>query len=894
MKKRNQWKFVVLSFTLLVTMTTFLSFKVQAQPHSSYWHVNELLEWTPESDPDAVYNKGTIPLAQREVGLKVNNHATVKNQVMALSTMYKHTSGAPSQGDDEFDVYTFSYWQYIDKLIMWGGSAGEGTIVAPSSDTINGAHKNGVEVYGTVFFPPGVYGGKVEWIKEFLVKNEEGEFPVADKLIEVAEYYGFEGWFLNQETGGTSKEDAENMQAFIKYCNQVDPSFKIIWYDSMTKDGYVWWQDELNQNNGYFMKDEEGNKVSDSIFLDFGWGESKMVSSHNYAKGIDVDPYMVFSGIEMGSRRGVPDWYIKSSLDAIHGNGDEPRTSLGIFCQSESYKTSDTDYDQFMEREDRFWSGDYVNPSKTGGDWPGIAHYFAAKTAITSYPFVTNFNMGNGHQFFVEGEVKNPNPWHNRSLQDILPTWRWLRESEGQPLEVGFDYEDAYTGGSSLKISGNLNKENTTHVKLYKTHLPIGSRSPEFNIVFKSNQKNDQMEIGLTFASDPEKVVFRKVKTSWKDKWSDYDFHIRGHKGDTLIGISLRFSSEEDAENYQMNIGEISIHKGNELLPDLDDFEIKKASFRDDIYANLEVTWEKNSDVSYYEIYRVLPGLKTEMIGATVSNHYYVQEFKRRGAEKKTTIKVVPVSKTRSRGIPEYESFKWPDYPLPVADFKVSTTFATTTQVVTLTSLSSEVTESVKWSVTNDKDEEVFTSNEKVAEVTFTVGGTYNVALTARNSEGEDTKTLKDLILINDGQVTVSNLALGKLATGDHQVHSGEGFGKAVDGSASTKWCATGDAPHFIQVDLGNEYTLYKFILKHAEEGGESPAWNTYDYQILLSDDGETWMEVVNIEGNTEGVTEHAIKHVKGRYVKLHVTKPTSGGDTAVRLYELEAWGYEQ
>ncbi|MFR4547971.1 MAG: endo-beta-N-acetylglucosaminidase [Bifidobacterium breve] len=84
--------------------------------------------------------------------------------------------------------------------MYWGGSSGEGIIVPPSPDVTDMGHTNGVPVLGTVFFPQNVSGGKVEWLDQTLAQKSDGSFPVADKLIEVATTYGFDGWFINQET----------------------------------------------------------------------------------------------------------------------------------------------------------------------------------------------------------------------------------------------------------------------------------------------------------------------------------------------------------------------------------------------------------------------------------------------------------------------------------------------------------------------------------------------------------------------------------------------------------------------------------------------------------------------------------------------------------------------
>ncbi|MBU5899925.1 hypothetical protein JVW24_22685, partial [Vibrio cholerae O1] len=47
--------------------------------------------------------------------------------------------------------------------------------------------------------------------------------------------------------------------------------FEIMWYDSMTKDGDMDWQNALTDKNEYFLLDEDKNKVADSMFLNFWW-----------------------------------------------------------------------------------------------------------------------------------------------------------------------------------------------------------------------------------------------------------------------------------------------------------------------------------------------------------------------------------------------------------------------------------------------------------------------------------------------------------------------------------------------------------------------------------------------------------------------------------------------
>ena len=133
------------------------------QPESSYWFPEELLEWEPSEDEDLEYNISHVPLASRvdkEILTPVNETQNKDTKVMAISIMNSSTSGNAPHGLNSADCNIFTYWQYVDELVYWGGSSGEGLIVPPSPDVTDLGHKNGVPVIGTVFFPSGCSRGK--------------------------------------------------------------------------------------------------------------------------------------------------------------------------------------------------------------------------------------------------------------------------------------------------------------------------------------------------------------------------------------------------------------------------------------------------------------------------------------------------------------------------------------------------------------------------------------------------------------------------------------------------------------------------------------------------------------------------------------------------------------
>src|SRR5699024_7222969 len=124
-----------------------------------------------------------------------------------------------SVGDNDFNVYAFDHWQLLDSYIYWPGAENkEGIFALPSPDIVDAAHRNGVPVYASLGFPWGEGSPEVlEEIEAFTEQKEDGSLPVVDKMIEIAEYYGFDGYFYNQETSGVSKETAERMNEMMRY-----------------------------------------------------------------------------------------------------------------------------------------------------------------------------------------------------------------------------------------------------------------------------------------------------------------------------------------------------------------------------------------------------------------------------------------------------------------------------------------------------------------------------------------------------------------------------------------------------------------------------------------------------------------------------------------------------
>ncbi|GAB3855402.1 hypothetical protein GCM10027610_088660 [Dactylosporangium cerinum] len=150
-----------------------------------------------------------------------------------------------------------------------------------------------------------------------------------------------------------------------------------------------------------------------------------------------------------------------------------------------------------------------------------------------------------------------------------------------------------------------------------------------------------------------------------------------------------------------------------------------------------------------------------------------------------------------------------------------------------------------------------------------------------------------DFALTGGTTPPATNLALNKTATADSQCASTEGPAKAVNGTVNggnaDKWCSLG-ASKWWRVDLGATVSVGRVVIRHAGAGGENTAFNTRDFDVQTSTDGNTWTTVSQVRGNTGNVTTSTFTAAGTRYVRVNVIAPTSNADTAARLYEVEVY----
>lgn len=651
----------------LLALSAQLSFGQNGnhQPYANYWFPNGLLNWTPASDPSSAFNRSAVPLATRfvdgDAACITNRPAGLKLASLAITNA--NTSGNPSQGYDHAGEYSFTYWQYLDYFVMWGGSAGEGLILAPNATWIDAGHRNGVKVMGTVFLPPVAYGGQLQWLEDLLQTDANGNYIVADKLIAVADYYGFDGWFINQETNGGNAALGEKMIAFMKYYQQhKSPGQEIMWYDAMLPTGPVNWQRELNDANKRMFQDGT-DLVSQTMFLDFAWNATKLANSKTKATSINRSPMDLLAGIDVQANG----YNTNINWNSIFPSVANPNTSVGLYVPSWTFHSSPdkNDIPLFYERESRFWMGATNNPcTPPGSGWPGFAKYYNEKSVIQQFPFITRFNAGHGTSgFWVGGTQLSTKGWHNQSAQDIMPTWRWNRSGSGTLLDVALDFTTAYEGGNSIKVSGNLSAANTTTVKLYNTKLLVNNTNAALRIRYKKPAAGaSNMKVALAFADAPQTLVYLNTDPAGSD-WTTDTLSLSAYQNRTISTIGLQFEGNE--ANYTMNIGELAVFNQSIAPAPAAVTGLTLQEYAACDLAEVEVKYNHSAatNIWYYDIFRVLANNQLVWLGRTPNNAFYVKNIQRDGSEAQATIRVVAVNTSGVASAPVSQTFNWPPAP---------------------------------------------------------------------------------------------------------------------------------------------------------------------------------------------------------------------------------------
>jgi endo-beta-N-acetylglucosaminidase D len=395
--------------------------------------INDLLEWSaPTSTDDEMHRLSSRwPWATRSN----RPHSDDPPPRMLVCHDFKggyhqedvatFTVAAPSgtHHQEAWGAYAFQAWEHTDLFVYFSHAR----ISVPPLDWITAGHRHGVPVLGT--FITEWEAGRAEWVSILTSPQRMG--AVIGKLVDLAEHYGFNGYLLNVENE-VAAQYVQRLTAFVKFLRKQlkerlgeDKGF-VVWYDAVTTEGRLSFQNALNSNNKTFFD------AADAIFLNYFWKPSSLDVSAQHCGARRAD---VFVGIDCFGRSTFGGGGFDCNIAMIEIQNR--RQSVAMFAPGWTLENaSGGTWEGFLKADAKFWgrlAPRHLSTTPSVHKASAIAGVLETQrnssiAAITAASGVVplllaSFSRGAGTTFYVKGE-------------ELLGTSRWVQRAGTSPSSL--------------------------------------------------------------------------------------------------------------------------------------------------------------------------------------------------------------------------------------------------------------------------------------------------------------------------------------------------------------------------------------------------------------------------------------------------------------------------
>lgn len=477
----------------------------------------------------------------------------------------------------EFHNDVYSMWNYTNLYGAWNHSI----LQAPGS-WADAAHKHGTHMFsGIKFFESwGVDSG--EYIKFITTKNEDGSFRYVDALLNALLYLGLDGINYNFEDQGYRETDVVNFhKALYKRAKEIGfDSFHIGIYtsNSTLSAGYA---------DALYGTTETG-KTAD-LMLNYSGGD------FSYGIQPSVRAAETAMGTADGLYAGVWMVHMNRNWSRLVANDDAKRCGVCLWGEHKvsrifqytignSLMELQSNYQELLEKvfsgsnrtplnrpaisnmPGAFQVAPSVGTANQLNNFCGLAEFIPERTAIQGdLPFNTNFTLGNGDFYAYKGK-KTLGSWYNMGQQDYVPTYRWViyntgTENLSTDIKAEFTHEDAYIGGSSLRLKGTPTSTGAD-VWLYRAKLNVSAGNPKAKIAVKTGVEG-------TNASNLYLILRKFDDSNWMEfpvgdlagaTWEEKEIALTGiNAGDVIEYIGFRVKGSAANDDYKIMIGQLML-----------------------------------------------------------------------------------------------------------------------------------------------------------------------------------------------------------------------------------------------------------------------------------------------------------------------------------------------
>lgn len=477
----------------------------------------------------------------------------------------------------EFHNDVYSMWNYTNLYGAWNHSI----LQAPGS-WADAAHKHGTHMFsGIKFFESwGTTSG--EYIKFITTKNEDGTYRYVDALLNALLYLGLDGINYNFEDQGYRETDVVNFhKALYKRAKEIGfDSFHIGIYtsNSTLSAGYA---------DALYGTTDTG-KTAD-LMLNYSGGD------FSYGIQASVKAAETAMGTADGLYAGVWMVHMNRTWSRLVANDDAKRCGVCLWGEHKvsrifqytignSLMELQSNYQELLEKvfsgsnrtplnrpaissmPGAFQIAPSVGTANQLNNFCGLAEFIPERTAIQGdLPFNTNFTLGNGDFYAYKGK-KTLGSWYNMGQQDYVPTYRWViyntgTETLSTDIKAEFTHEDAYIGGSALRLKGTPTSTGAD-VWLYRAKLNVSAGNPKAKIAVKTGVEG----------SNPSNLylILRKFDdTNWLEfpvgdlagaNWEEKEIALSGiNTGDVIEYIGFRVKGSAASDDYKIMVGQLML-----------------------------------------------------------------------------------------------------------------------------------------------------------------------------------------------------------------------------------------------------------------------------------------------------------------------------------------------
>lgn len=519
-----------------------------------------------------------------------------KNLLFWVPIGYDNLNGVKTNAlpNGMYDSEVFSMWPYVTHYGNW--TSPYGWVPGGFADA---AHKHGTAVSGVASIPNATLSGK--WLTCITeMGNMSDSEEAVKKLGDFLYYHGVDGLGYNSEyrvPGSITVQTRLNTlhASLMKYMTgeRNCVKFENPWYNAVTNAGNnEFWSSLADWNCNAFGDKDNPQTI---YFINYGWSQLLDYTDRTLAK-MGRDPRDLYMGMDMqGGAKFKEEWPSHLTMDysiGLWGAHDfnylfGPRTGEG---SSDRQKQ-----EGYQKRLEQWFTNGNRNPAdridvrqtmqlSPSDDWFGMSPFLSARSSLgwdlSAEPFITYFNLGNGTFFNWKGERCNDNEWYNIGVQDYMPTWRfwWATELLGNTpdkvaadgLKASFTWDDAYVGGSCLRIQGTSDEE---YLHLFKTQYEL-REGDVITVRYKLLEGKADLNLILTAEGDESTPlneehlgVLTTATVADNGAWVSKTFRLSGANASlarTIALVGLHFSN---AENLDLCLGEFSIRRGATPTP---------------------------------------------------------------------------------------------------------------------------------------------------------------------------------------------------------------------------------------------------------------------------------------------------------------------------------------